>query len=436
MPIDCANPPCERVLPASTIISVFGDSSTPANTDCSTNLLYLTDEAGLINQANAASGVYLSASNRLRQVSSVQEIELHFSKCSRTFYELSAFFSWSKGVLIRPRTITLAYFDSSAETMLEALQAIYDCYTCFYTVTHVSYDKNGAALFDTNAQLALAEWGSAYATRMILPTANQALAIDPSETTSIAYQAKQKGYREAVFQLLNEQCIDALDANCESTGAVVNSHGVQHLLMAGVIASISADSADYRFNVKFKPIGGIKLTKLSTAQLTQEELYYATGSNPHLDGVQPLWPHHINVYHNVSGYRMLMEGLTATGDFIDERVHRRYIEDRLNKDLMSLLVGTQVVSMVDTTQLRTTLTTTIRDLIRKGLISDTPKAINKDDFENIFLSGNGWVLTKAPTEQKHLDTRITPTYIFCYVREGGVNYISIGLCKGLLGEVI
>lgn len=434
MPIDCNNPPCGRVLPASTIISVFGDSTTPANTDCSTNLLYLTDEAGLVNQADGTSGEYLTTDSRTRQLSSAQEVDLHFSKCSRTSYELSSYFSWPTGDMKRPKMITVAYFDSANESMLEALQSIYECYTCFYTVTHVAEDINGNAIYDTDAQLELAEWGTAYSTRVVLPTASD-LVIDGSDSTSNAAVSKSEGHTEAVYQYLNDECIPELDANCEETGATANVYGVQHLVMAGVISSLSSESSSYQFNVKFKPLGAGILNAVSTAQLTQAETFVATGSNPSLDGIQTLSPHHVNVYHNVGGSRFLLEGLTATGDYIDDRVHRRYIEDMLNTNLMDLLVNQNVVSIADISSITARLTLTIRSLISKGIITDTAGSIDLDEFENIFLSGNGYVLTKEDTTQDNLDSRITPRLTFCYVRPGGVNYISIGLCESQLGDI-
>ena len=426
MPIDCNNPPCSRVLPASTFISVFGDA-TVTSTDCSTNLLFLTDEAGLVNQADPASGDYLTTDSRLSQVCSIDEIDLHFSRCSRTHYELSAFFGWKRGELMRPKTITIAYFDSANESMLEAVEAIHACFPCFYTVTHVAYDKDGTPIYDTAPQLELAEWGTAYGTRVVLPTISELL-IDADETTSNAAISKQEEHTEAIYQFIEEECIPEIDADCVETGGVSNTYGVQHLVMAGVVASISSESSDYKFNVKFKPIGANELAGVSTSQLTQDELYVVTGSNPYLGGVQILSQHHVNVYHNISGKRFLLEGLTATGAHIDELVHKRYINDMLDADLMNLMTSNNVVSMADLGKLTSTITLTIRDFINKGLITDIPGSIDLNDFDDVHLSGNGWVLTKADTTQAHLDSRITPTFIFCYVRPGAVNYISLGLC--------
>lgn len=434
MPIDCASPPCERVLPASTIINVFADTPIEANDDCSTNLIYLLDDAGVVNTASN-SAAWLSTTSRSRVVSSVDEVKLHFTACSRVYYELTTFFGFKFGALKRPRSIVLVYFDSSSETMLDALNEFYQCNQCFYTLTHVAYDRNNAAIADSEAQLELAEWASAFDTRVVLPSINIEAAINVGDEQSNAYKSKQVSHANAVYQLLNEECVPVLDAQCQPTDTLRNVWGVQHLVLAGVISSVSSNADTYQYNTKFKPLGGEQLSGVTTAQLSQSETYIAIGSNPILGGVQANAAHHFNVYHNVAGKRFLMEGLTATGDFIDDMAQRRYVRDRLNNDLMALLVDTQDVSMTDLNQLKGAITSAIRRFIKQGIISDKPNAIDKSQFNDIYLQGNGWVLRKAPTQQSNIASRITPNFTLCYVRDGGTNYISIGLCAGTLGAI-
>jgi hypothetical protein len=205
--------------------------------------------------------------------------------------------------------------------------------------------------------------------------------------------------------------------------------------MAGVIASISNKSDDYQFNIKMKPLGGALIDDISTNLLGVEDSSYVTGVLPSLGGIQPTWSHHVNVYQNIAGYRVLVEGISATGHYIDDIIHRRYIEDELNNQLLDLLVNDRNVSMSDLSKVRTRLTVIVRSFVRNGVISDVQGAIDTSDFVNIFASGNGWVLSKQDTKQSNLDSRITPNFTFCYVRQGGVNFISIGLCESAIGVV-
>lgn len=436
MPIDCSNPPCERVLPASTVVSVFGDVGLNVNNDCSTTLLYLTDEAGLINQADTASGAYLSVDKRQRQIGSLFELEVHFSKCSRTYYELSKFFNYQHGELIRPRTVTIGYFDSDSETMVEAVEDIYNCFTCFYGLTHVAYKKDGTtAIYDTSDQVDLGSWGTQNRTITILPTADETNLLDVTETVTNAYKSKQADDKYAVYQFLNEECINELDGDCEPTATIVKTFGAQHVVLGGVVTSVSSSADDYEFNIKMKPFGGEKIGGVSVSQLTAEQSTYFSGVVPSLGGMQDAWSHHVNLYQNISGYRVFVEGMSSTGHFIDDLIHRRYIEDRLQEELLSLLVNNKNVSMSDLSKVETSIVTTIREFVKKGVISDTPEAINVKNFEKVFSSGNGWVLLREDIKQSNLDSRITPLFTFCYVRQGSVNFISIGLCETEIGVV-
>lgn len=429
MPIDCTNPGCTPVLPASMLVSITGEAETPLNTDCSTNILYLTDDAGLVNQSDAASDPYLSTDSRYRQISSLAELELHFSKCSRTYFELSRYLSWPTGARIRPQTITVAYFDAANESMAEAVQAIYECYKCFYTLTHVAYDLAGTAIFDTAAQLELAEWATTYFTRTVLPTVDENL-IDPADTSSNAYQSKQEGHSHAVYQWLNEECVPVLDADCEDTDVIENVYGAQHLLMAGVIASVSMSGGDALFNVHAAPTGGIALNGLSTARLNESDSWTVMGDNLHLGGVQQLSPHHVNIYHNVSGYRILMSGLTATGARIDELVYQRYMRDTLNDELMNLLVSNQAVPMRNDSLIKTRLTSVIRSFISKGIIPDTAGALDKSKFGDAYLEGNGWIMTRDNLTDKNVKSRVYPSFRFCFANQDLTNYFSISICSG------
>lgn len=429
MPIDCDNPSCTPVLPASMLVSITSEPDAIQSTDCSTNILYLTDDAGLINQSDTNSGEYLTTDSRYRQISSQTELELHFDKCSRTYFELSRFLSVPVGPRLRPQTITVAYFDSDNESMLEAVQDIASCYNCFYTVTHKAFTKGGAALYDTDDQLELVEWGGVNYTRVVLPTVDANL-TDPSEAASNAYKSKQNGHRQAVYQLLNEECVDELDGNCEPTGNIINVYGAQHVLMSGVIASVSMDGQNALFNVHASPQGGVALSGFSTARLTEQETWDVMGDNLHLGGIQQLHPHHVNVYHNVSGFNIFMPGIAATGVRIDELVYERYMRDTLNHELMKLLVDNQAVPMRTDTKIKTTLTSIINSFVSKGLIPNTAGALDKSDFNNIYMDGNGWVLERENLTDKNVNSRVYPAFKFCYANQDMTNYFSVAICEG------
>lgn len=429
MPIDCANPPCTTVLPASSIISIFGDVETQVNTKCCTNILYLVDNAGLVDQTDSTSGGWLTTESRTQQISSLIELQSHYSPCSTVYKAVSKYLSWPIGNLVRPASITLGFFDSAnGESMTDAVGLIKDCNSCFYVMAHVPKTIADVALYDTADQVSLGAWGTANQVVTVLSTVEPE-ALSPTDNTSNAYLSKTAGDSYATYQWLNEECVDELDADCLPTGNIVNDYGYQDLLLAAVVGSADCEADSYQFNVKFKPSGGSCLLGTSTAALTQQQTIYATGSNPFANGIQTLWPHHVNVYHNVAGYCMFMEGLTATGNYIDEMIHRRYVEDSLNELLMAFLVENNSVSMADLSGIRGQVTFAINDFVSKGIITNVLGAIDTADFNNVIASGNGWVLSQSSVTTANLQSRVTPTFTFCYVRPSSTNYISIGLCQ-------
>lgn len=434
MPIDCLNPPCSIQLPISSIVSVFGSLPEPSISDCSNNLLYLTDEPGLVTQADPTSGAALSTSDRILVVGSSSEVDVYFSPCSRLYWELKKYFEWSKGELKRPPHIVLGYFDSANETLLEGLEAISNCFNCYKVFTHTLYDINNAVLFDTAESVDLAEWATLQETKFaVIPT------VDYVNTGN---QLLTGGYSYSANVLLNEVCIPELDDNCQATVNKVNSYDITHLGLAAVLSSISDTTNDYSFTVKFTPKGDA-FSNLETALLNLTDTRSVTGVNPFNGGINVLSNQYTNVYHNVGGTEMYLEGLTSTGRYIDEIIHRIYIKQRLESDIFDLFKNNNSVSISDLSKLQNVLALTVRSLVSKNMISDVTGSLNINSVldktgmkqSNIFLQGNGWVILNYNTTSENLNSRISPTFIICYVRPGSMHFASIGLCQSEIAEV-
>lgn len=426
MTIDCTKPDCITSYPASSVVSVFGELPQKMNGDPSTTILYLTDEAGVVDTATTGSPPLLSKENRLSFFSSHQSVNARYLKCSRTSLELLTFFSYRKGTLVRPASILVGYFDSASESMSEALAEITKCFTGFYVLTHVAYDKSGAALADSAQQLELGDFGNLSRTVVVKPTIDEANAIKSTDSASNAFKSKTAGHDYSVYMLLNEYCRKKLDASCNKTAVDEALFGSQHLVMAGVIAGISKDSANYQFNVKMKPMSGLNIG-VSTASMSLSDSRMVNGVIPEAGGVQKDWAHHINTYVNIAGLRVITEGVGATGEFIDDLIHRRNIGETINMSMLEMLTSNQNVSMSSLSQVRTNLIELINRFVRNGVIADEAGDVTPDDFDNVFASGNSWILIKSPTKQVHQDSRITPTFEFRYKRQGGTNFVSVYL---------
>lgn len=435
MAIDCSNPPCYPDFPLSAIVDIFGSAPTVTNSDCSMNLFYLVDEAGLVDQSDAGSDPLLTTEDRTIQISSASQVELYFDPCSRLYWEMKKFFSWNVGTLKRPKTITLGYFDSDNETMVEALEDIYTCNKCFNVVSHITYDKNGTALYDTTQSVDLAEWATLNGTKFaVLPT------VDYATTGS---QLKDNAYNFSASVLLNDVCIPELDGDCEDTGNLVDTYDINHLGLAAVLTSISDTSDNYAFTAKFTPKEDA-FANLATTLISQlATIRIITGVDPLAGGIQPLANQYTNVYVQQDGSGQYWEGLTSTGRYIDEMMHRIYIQKQLEKDIFKLFKENNSVAISDLAQLQNTLVNTISGIVDKGLISNVAGSIDLQEVldrtglseDNVYLQGDGYVILQYQTTETNVNSRISPTFIICYVRSGSLHFSSIGLCQSTIAEV-
>lgn len=437
MPIDCLNPPCYPTLPVRMVVDLFGDPAQKDYSDCSLNLLYMVDTQGLIDQFDPNSEVLLSTDNRTARLETVDDVTLHFSRCDMLHWELFNYFNWDQGVLQRPNSILLGYFDSENETMLEALEEIHRCDPCFVNFTHVAYDKDDNPLYDTVDSLDLAEWASVNQRHFaVLPTVDETNLIDPDDEISSAYQAKLNKYDYSAFVLLNDVCIPELDDNCEETGNQINRYDINHLGFAAVLSSKSSLSDDYSFTSKFTPKNNAFDT-LATSFLGEQDTRYVTGVNPYLGGIDPLYPHHVNVFHKIGKRKIYIEGVTATGDYVDTILQKIHIQKTLEEALYNLLNEEQYLSISDYSKIQSTMSGTIINLVNQNIITTEFNAYDISSFNenDIFLSGNGWVLLKTDTDFQYTNSRISPTFTFCYIKPGVTHFISFTLCNTKVLEV-
>ena len=439
---ECSVLPCRKHLPASSVVSILcnsPDTTTACNKDCSTNLLYLVDEQGFLNIADPADTTpYFTPDNRSVCITSLSQITQIYTKCSRTYFEMSRLFSQNAADLVRPSGVTLLYWDSATEQMIDVIEEYYACSTCFYAVSHVAYDRSGNLLFDdgTNTaaiaamQLPISAWAMDTLVQPFFPIASDEL-FDFSETSSVAHQAKALGYCNTSFVMLNVECPHVLDEFCEPTDATATTAGMQHLLAAGVATSRSSSASPYVYNFKYKPKGGIIFDGISAANITPTEFYNIVGTSPSLGGIQDTAGHHVNAYISIDGnYRVFADGISATGVPIDHLFYRRYVHDSMTESIMSLMMESDVVSISDLSGLRNGFTSLVRTFINQGIIDNTSGALNKDQFndDEIYAQGEGWVVLEVNSCGE--GERVTPTFMLCYKEPDAVDYASLGLCSG------
>lgn len=426
--LDCNNPKaCNPMLPISSVVAVFQNTQPYTNQDCSTNLLFLTDEAGKVNTADTDSLDYLSADNRFVFIGDTDDVDLHFGMCTRTYYELKAFFGQKVGTLIRPQGLIVA-FKPEGESLLEALLKITECYTCFNVVSHVAIAKDGTTpIYDTDEQLELGEWGKISESMVVLPTHDYDKLLSAADVDSNPATSKQEGHWTTAYAVSTDICVPERDDACELTGQMIDTVGTEHIGLAAIMASLSDTSEDYNFTIKYKPMGNVGLTNSDTSALNLEQVNMVTGFSGAAGGLKSNSPHHANVYHNVSTYRMFMEGITATGIFIDDAMQRTYVKRALEKPIMELMMSKASVSMNDLSVLETRLRSLMNDLFNQNFMAD--EELDLSQIKNVIDESNGWYITREAISQDHIDRRVTPHYVVCYKKKGSIHFVSIGLCE-------
>ena len=384
---ECELKPCRRTIPISSVVSIFRSSLVTQSTDCSTNMIYLVDDAGTLGTDSEEP--LLTTDNRTYTVSNIQQVSTFYDNCSRVNFELKRLFSIPYKELVRPKTVTLLYFDSDSEEMIDVLEEYYRCNNCFYSVSHIAYDKNGDSLFDEpDKQLPLGQFGKETLTTITLPTADNDNYIKAVETESLAYQAKMLEYETTFLVLLNDECPYVLDDDCNATEEIETVKGMQHLLFAGLAVSRSIEADDASVNYKFKPIEGVKFSGISPADLDPDNLNLIIGTDPTSNGTLAESPHHVNVYYNLGGqYLIFGDAISATGVTLDKILHRRYIQNTLAEAIVELMVTTNAVSITNLSSLRTIFTTQMLVFTENGMIDNNTGALDKSEFDedSIYL---------------------------------------------------
>ena len=142
---------CSPTIKRDYLVSISGTAfkNITASDDCSTGIILLTDDAGLMDSDDASLGAFLTTDNRVKLITSVSDVSLHYKPCSSIYDDLMSFFGLDFGKGSRPRTIYVGYVDSDNETLSEAYAEITKCPVCAWQIVPTLYKKNGDPYVDT-----------------------------------------------------------------------------------------------------------------------------------------------------------------------------------------------------------------------------------------------------------------------------------------------
>lgn len=452
MTIICDSTGCMRKTPAHFYATVsYSDQTKRVSSDCSKNLLYLTDDAGFADLTadtpdttpyfNSAT----SAGSRLSIFDS-NTVDKHFKPCSRTSQELSYFFSVGATVGTRPQSITVGFRDAG-ETWIDAYERIRACFPCFRHVTHVSHDINDAAFHDLPEQKDLAAHAIANNVVPYLPTHDAVLPADYSETASMPSQVKIGSWW---WMVQKDQCTFGCK---DDNGADVIKPWYQpdHLIAAAKYASYGFSDARYDMQ-DFMQVG--EYPGLMIPDFTVAEIINITGVDPQT-GIIADATRHVNVItmsqFNAVGY---VEGLTANGYCVSSVLAKFAIVNDVLANVLGKLHGNlyQIDPQTEAglQVIQTSVVSRIRTYINKRLFSDKPAQIiqdNIDDYpeykwsnrypeEDIFAGGDGhsWVAVQqnpADISAEDIAAGNFPLVEICFAKGCGGKRPRINICRVL-----
>lgn len=257
----------------------------------------------------------LDTTFRTKLYSTIQEVATDWSATSEPYKAASRLFQQSP----RPKQMKMGYRDATAD-ITDEMNAIVAFDPDWYWLTHTK------ELNDTSEQQELSDWAE---TQNILLGAdsNDPDTEDLSNTTCIAYYAKNKGYdRTAVFYHTNPDSYQAIGAF---------TYGARRNLDQGNFdRAIQGDlDSGQAYTLKFKKIAGVEpLDKASSI------VQIITGFVPDT-GLNPAQGHLANTYVNIGGLNMIVEGNVSSGAFIDEIHSLDWIRARIQEEVLSRLAN-------------------------------------------------------------------------------------------------
>lgn len=479
--VDCTTPGCRKTLPISTLVGTDVKQLTRAvSSDCAQNIVYLTDDPGLIDvdstdypawlvgttyeagetiedagvvytslidgnigNTPAASptewqGTYLTANNRFQVVTSASQIATHWNECtggvySSAFWDSNGFFQLGSGTGVSPGFFIITYWDrDGAETIAQALDALYECFQCFEILVHPTYLNDGADFFDTSLQKDLEAWAAINDDKIVSNlTEDAVMPASFVETTSQAAQANALSYKNSHYTWAGELCVATVDGSCVETGASEVLFSPTHFKYAAFLASFSTSAPSYIPDPFFR--GDIQGEP--TADLTASETINVTGTDRAQGGQLADATRYANVYHSVAGRRGFLYGSGVTGFFSYDLMQTKYIKRDMENEILDVLnrATNRGISTLGLSSIETRLISLATKYENQDIIT-----LDVQDFDDrvpdgyvIIGQGAGWLLTREPIEDlslAELSQGFSPSYFFCYVNLRQLRFVDLTIC--------
>lgn len=423
---------------------------------------FLTDDAGLNDINVAASGAWLSTTDRrVRVVASLLEVAAHFSPASETYKAAKQHFDnvGQRGVV---PFYSIVFWDRGAETIVQALDAINTCNSCWTHLAMVHYDTTGATLMGSTDAIALAAWAMANEKISYLMS-NDPTEDDATSSTNLSGTLNAAGVIDVYVEWSTGTCGKSIDPVTGevllfAVGDPVVDHlgdpvidpltGVQRIsdgtderteltyyysefLAAGWAANVDLSQTGQGYSLAYKPIGGlgwvgVPVNAYTNAQVTGVTGIYVNGViNPNNNG-------HANLYLQTSGQRGIFRGLTVGGSYVDHLHLKIHARRQLRAAVAQLFSNSRRVAYDDNRgrqRLATAMGSVLATLQVNGLLTtDNQKWESTGPY---VRKGVGWVVRQdsfAAQTVARKSQRLAPALQACIIPAGAVEHLPITLC--------
>ncbi len=427
MPCDTVH--CPTNLPIDRVVRVQIDDNTLVfDRSCMEAQLLLTDDPGLIDGGDPLSGDYLSTDARVRVIGSLSDAANHWESTSETYKALEAFFiEYSRPVVIKVGFIS---FEDDEETPVDALNEIVKCDNCWYVINIVHEYMDGTTIFDNLLLDVVAEW--AEANKKLFLTDSRDIGLQtPTNTTNIAYRLWALGLRRTAVFYHEGWCEVIID----NTGAEIGTETVYPYLSvkAGAyICGSDLNEVGSAYTLKFKNFTGVR-----TSNLTSDIVTSVTGFIPGT-GLDRQVGHFANMFVQLGGERIMVEGTTVSGHFIDIVHALDWLAAKAQQSIYQVLLG----KTSDSNKRKIPYTERGLALIDGALIDlgaqATASGIISDDvgtgFETEGAEGEFLGAFKVQRESVNSQPlerraqRLSPPYSMCFRVAGAIHWVDLRQC--------
>lgn len=263
----------------------------------------------LIITSETSIGSAVTATTRTKMYGSIDEVAVDWADTTSAYKAANAMFSQNP----RPRQIKIGYVDpgtfaaSPSPTITSELNALYAFDNDWYFMTFTTEFRDKAMIDDAMI------WVDSKP-KLFLMDSNDAGTENPANTTSVAARNKTKRQRSGVFY--------------HPTAAEYPAAA-----LIAVASRFDFDQRNSAYTAKFK-----KLVGITPANKASAAVQGATGFVPAI-GLSAVAGHFANVYVDIGGINMVVEGSMLDGGFIDELHFADWLIARTEEELLSTLAN-------------------------------------------------------------------------------------------------